>query len=443
VGIDKIGVGGKTSLYNPYLILYSTLEKMLYQAPRGTSDILPDEQACWRFIERKVETSAQLYGYERIDTPAFEDTKLFSRSVGEDTDIVTKEMYTFEDRGGSSLTLRPEGTASVGRAYLEHGLHNQPQPVKLYYIASIFRYERPQAGRFRQHYQFGYEAIGDGDPALDGEVIDMAWRFFADMRLSRLTLQLNSIGCKQCRPNYVEELKSYYVGHALELCPECQTRLKRNPLRLLDCKQAGCQKVADAAPKSVDYLCKECADHFNQLKRYLELLKLPFAVNHHLVRGLDYYTRTVFEIQPEGGGAQSTLAGGGRYDDLIEELGGKPTPAIGFAAGMERLILNLKEQNVAIPPLPKPRVFIACLGDEAKEAATRLAAELRGTGVGAILAMGDKSLKAQLRQANSLGVRYAAIIGEEEVKAGTVMLRDMTNAEQKSVGIKELAKLLK
>jgi histidyl-tRNA synthetase len=416
---------------------------MLYQAPRGTSDILPEEQAYWRFIEQRVESSAQLYGYERIDTPAFEDTKLFARSVGEDTDIVTKEMYTFEDRGSSSLTLRPEGTASVCRAYLEHGMHNQPQPVKLYYIASIFRYERPQAGRFRQHYQFGYEAIGDGDPALDGEVIDMAWRFFADMKLSKLTLLLNSIGCKKCRPEYVDSLKSYYVGHALELCPECQTRLKRNPLRLLDCKQAGCQKVAESAPKSVDYLCNECAQHFEQLKRYLELLKLPFNVNHRLVRGLDYYTRTVFEIQPEGGGAQSTLAGGGRYDDLIEELGGKPTPAIGFAAGMERLILNLKEQQVAVPPLPKPKVFIACLGAEAKETATRLAAELRGAGVGVISAMGDKSLKAQLRQANSLGVRYAVIIGEEEVRAGTVVLRDMTSAEQKSVAAGELAKLLK
>jgi histidyl-tRNA synthetase len=414
---------------------------MLYQAPRGTSDILPEEQAYWRFIERQVEKSAQLYGYERIDTPAFEDTRLFSRSVGEDTDIVTKEMYSFEDRGGSSLTLRPEGTASVCRAYLEHGMHNQPQPVKLYYIASIFRYERPQAGRFRQHYQFGYEAIGDGDPALDGEVIDMAWRCFAAMKLSRLTLQLNSIGCKKCRPDYIDSLKGYYVGHALELCPDCQTRLKRNPLRLLDCKQPSCQRLAEAAPRSVDYLCNECAGHFKQLKRYLELLELPFAVNHRLVRGLDYYTRTVFEIQPEAAGGQSTLAGGGRYDDLIEELGGRPTPAIGFAAGMERLILNLKEQGVEIPPLPQPRVFIASLGDEAKEAAAKLAAELRGTGVGVILALGDKSLKAQLRQANNLGVRHAVIIGEAEVKAGTAVLRDMASAEQKTVALKELPKL--
>ncbi|MBA7715139.1 Histidine--tRNA ligase [subsurface metagenome] len=263
------------------------------------------------------------------------------------------------------------------------------------------------------------------------------------MNLRKLTLQLNSIGCKKCRPNYVASLKSYYAGHAKELCPECKTRLKRNPLRLLDCKQPSCQQLADSAPKSVDYLCPECAEHFKQLKRYLELLKLPFAVNHHLVRGLDYYTRTVFEIQPDDGGAQSTLAGGGRYDDLIEELGGKPTPAIGFAAGMERIILNLKKQKVAIPPLPKPRVFIAYLGDEAKDTATRLASSLRGVGVGVIEALGDKSLKAQLRQANNLNARYAVIIGEEEVKNNTVILRDMASAEQKTIPISKLPKLLK
>jgi len=386
---------------------------------------------------------AKLYGYERIDAPAFEDTKLFARSVGEDTDIVKKEMYTFEDRGGSLLTLRPEGTAPVCRAYLEHGLHNLPQPVKLYYIASIFRYERPQAGRYRQHYQFGYEAIGDDDPALDGEVIDMAWRFFSSVNLRHLSLQLNSIGCKKCRPNYVAALKSYYASHTQELCPDCKTRLKRNPLRLLDCKKPSCQTVADSAPRSIDYLCPECAEHFKQLKRYLQLLDLPFVVNHHLVRGLDYYTRTVFEIQPEEGGAQSTLVGGGRYDDLIEELGGKPTPALGFAAGIERIILNLKKQKVAIPALAKPRVFIAYLGDKAKDEAIKLASALRGAGIGVIEAVGDKSLKAQLRQANNLGAGYAVIIGEQEIKTGTVILRDMTSAEQKAIPIDELQGLLK
>ncbi len=416
---------------------------MLYQVPRGTSDILPQEQACWRYIEQKVAEIAQLYGYERLDAPTFEDTKLFARSVGEDTDIVKKEMYTFEDRGGSRLTLRPEGTAPVCRAYLEHGLHNLPQPVKLYYIASIFRYERPQAGRYRQHYQFGYEAIGDDDPALDGEVIDMAWRFLASVNLRKMTLQLNSIGCKKCRPDYIATLKGYYADHTQELCPDCKARLGRNPLRLLDCKKPSCQQISDSAPRSIDYLCPECAEHFKQLKRYLQLLDLPFVVNHQLVRGLDYYTRTVFEIQPEGGGAQSTLVGGGRYDDLIEELGGKPTPALGFAAGIERIILNLKKQKVAIPTLPKPQVFIASLGDEAKDTAIKLASALRGAGIGVIEALGDKSLKAQLRQANNLGVRYAVIIGEEEVKAGTVILRDMTSAEQKTIPISKLQGLLK
>jgi len=411
---------------------------MLYRAPRGTSDILPKEQAYWRYIEQKVAEIAGLYGYERLDAPVFEDTRLFSRSVGEDTDIVKKEMYTFDDRSGSSLTLRPEGTAPVCRAYIEHGMYNLPQPVKLYYIASIFRYERPQAGRYRQHYQFGYEAIGDDDPALDAEIIDMAWQFLSSVRLRSLSLQINSIGCKKCRPKYIATLKTHYKGYAQDLCPECKTRLKRNPLRLLDCKKPSCQKIADSVPKTLDYLCPECDEHFRRLKGYLKLLSLPYAVNHHLVRGLDYYTRTVFEIQPEGGGAQSTIVGGGRYDNLIEELGGKPTPAIGFAAGIERIILNLKKQNVPVPPLPKPQVFIAYLGDEAKEKALKLASTLRQAGIGVIEALGSKSLKGQLRQANSLGAHFAVIIGEEELKTGTVILRDMTSAEQKAIPASEL-----
>jgi histidyl-tRNA synthetase len=415
---------------------------MLYQAPRGTSDTLPQEQAYWRYLEQMVARTARLYGYERLDTPTFEDTGLFARSVGEDTDIVTKEMYTFEDRGGSPLTLRPEGTAPVCRAYLEHGMKNQPQPVKLYYIASIFRYERPQAGRYRQHYQFGYEAIGDGDPALDGEVIDMAWQFFKSVNLSRLTLQINSIGCKQCRPGYVAVLKDYYKSHTGELCPDCRSRLTRNPLRLLDCKQDACREIASQAPKSTSHLCPECAEHFRQLKRYLKLLGLHFVTNHQLVRGLDYYTRTVFEIQPKGGGPQSTLAGGGRYDDLIEELGGRPTPAIGFAAGLERIILNLKKQKIDVPPLPRPPVFIAYIGEAAKNEAVRLAAELRRGDIGVIAALGDRSLKAQLRQANSLGASCAVIIGEEELASGRVIVRDMASAEQKSVPLAELPKEL-
>ncbi len=414
----------------------------MYRAPRGTSDILPEEQPYWRYIEREVVNVCQLYGYERIDVPVFEDTKLFTRSVGEETDIVKKEMYTFEDRGGNTVTLRPEGTAPVCRAYLEHGLHNLPQPVKLYYIASIFRYERPQAGRYRQHYQFGYEAIGDDDPALDAEVIDMSWKFFMSLGLHRLSLNLNSIGCKQCRPQYLTTLKDYYADRIQELCSDCKIRLKRNPLRLLDCKKPLCQQTANSAPRNVDYLCPQCDEHFNRLKKYLDLLGLPFVINHCLVRGLDYYTRTVFEVQPEEEGAQSTLGGGGRYDDLIEELGGKPTPAIGFATGMERIIVNLKKQGISIPALPRPQVFIAYVGDEARDEAIKLASTLRRDGIGVIEALGSKSLKAQLRQANTLGTHHAVIIGEQEVKSGTVILRDMTTAQQKTIPLDQLPGLL-
>ncbi|MBA7673339.1 Histidine--tRNA ligase [subsurface metagenome] len=414
----------------------------MYRAPRGTSDILPQEQAYWRYIEQKVVDICQLYGYERIDLPAFEDTRLFSRSIGEGTDIVEKEMYTFEDKGGNKITLRPEGTAPVCRAYLAHGMHNLPQPVKLYYIASIFRYERPQAGRYRQHYQFGYEAIGEDDPALDAEVINMAWQFFSSLNLGHLSLIINSIGCKQCRPGYLAALKDYYTDYTGDLCPDCQTRLKRNPLRLLDCKKPPCRQIADSAPRSIDHLCPQCDEHFSQLKRYLGLLELPFELNHYLVRGLGYYTRTVFEIQPEEGGAQSTLGGGGRYDDLIEELGGKPTPALGFAVGIERIILTLKKQGVPIPTLPRPQVFLAYIGDEARDEAIKLAATLRNNGIGVIEAVGNKSLKAQLRQANNLDAKYAVIIGEQEVKDGTVILRDMTTSEQKTIPISELQGLL-
>ena len=415
----------------------------MYQAPRGTSDILPEEQAYWRYAEQQALDLCHRYGYERIDSPTFEETGLFTRSVGQGTDIVEKEMYTFTDKGGNPVTLRPEGTAPVCRAYLEHGLHNLPQPVKLYYLAAIFRYERPQAGRMRQHHQFGCEAIGDADPALDAEVIDMAWQFFQSLKLPRLSLHLNSIGCKKCRPQYLTVLKDYYATRTDELCPDCKKRLTRNPLRLLDCKRTSCQPVANAAPGSADHLCPECDEHFTRLKNYLGRLDIPFTLNHRLVRGLDYYTRTVFEIQPEGAtGAQSTLSGGGRYDDLIEELGGRPTPAIGFATGIERIVLNLKKQNITVPALPRPQVFIAHMGEAAKAEALKLAATLRQAGTGTIMAMGRKSLKAQLRQANNLGVRYSLIIGEEEVKTGNIIWRDMANAQQKTVPVIDLPRLL-
>jgi histidyl-tRNA synthetase len=410
----------------------------VYQTPKGTADILPAEQPCWSYIRHKAAETCRLYGYGRIDTPAFESTGLFSRSIGQETDIVSKEMYSFEDKGGNQITLRPEGTAPVCRAYIEHGLYNQPQPVKMYYLADIFRYERPQSGRQRQHHQFGYEAIGDADPALDAEVIDMAWRFYQSLGLKDLKLLLNSIGCRKCRPAYLAELETYYRNHTDELCKDCRTRLQKNVLRLLDCKQPGCQPLTEAAPRSSDHLCKDCAGHFDLLQKYLGLLELPFEIEHRLVRGLDYYTRTVFEIQPLSGGAQSTIGGGGRYDDLIEELDGKPTPAVGFATGIERIILNLEQQGVEVPPMVKPMVFIAALGEAARDQAVKLAAELRRAGTSVAPAYTAKSLKAQLRQADKLGVAYTIIIGEEELAKGMAILRDMATAEQETVVLTDL-----
>jgi histidyl-tRNA synthetase len=407
----------------------------VYQAPRGTTDILPEEQAYWRYIEQKASAICSLYGYERIDTPTFENTKLFARGIGDGTDIVEKEMYSFKDKGDNDITLRPEGTASVCRAYIEHGMANLPQPVKLFYLSSIYRYERPQAGRLREFHQFGYEAIGDADPIIDAEVIEMAWKFYESLGLKKLSLLINSIGCSQCRPNYLENLRSYYDKYSSELCKDCQARRERNTLRLLDCKQPNCQKFIENAPKSVDYLCEDCAQHFNLLKKYLDKMGLPYTVNHKLVRGLDYYTRTVFEIQPEIEGRQNTLGGGGRYDNLIAELDGKPTPATGFAAGIERIILNLKREGIDVPPVNKPSVLIASMGEAAREAAVKLASDLRQAGIGVIQSTGTKSLKAQLRQANNLQMQYAVIIGDEEVASQTVVLKDMKGAVQETIAV--------
>ncbi len=414
----------------------------MYQAPRGTEDILPEEQPYWRYIELKIADICHRYGYQRIDTPVFEETSLFTRGVGAGTDIVEKEMYTFEDKGGSSLTLRPEGTAPVCRAYLEHGMQSLPKPVKLYYFSSVFRYERPQAGRYRQHHQFGYEAIGEANPTIDAEVIEMAWQVFLSLKLERLKLKLNSIGCKECRPGYLEILKGYYEKHAANLCPDCTVRIKKNPLRVLDCKNPGCQRIADAAPRSVDYLCPACEAHFSSVKKYLGLYLIPFDIDHRLVRGLDYYTRTVFEIQPEEEGGQSTIGGGGRYDGLIEELGGPSTPALGFATGIERIILNLKRQGVTVPSLPEPQVFIASLGEPARDVAVRLGAVLRKMGLRTIISVGEKSLKAQMKHADSLGARKTFILGEEELKSMAVTVRDMTTSEQKTVPLSQLAGVL-
>ena len=409
----------------------------MFQAPRGTLDLLPEEQKYWRFIESKAVTLAGQYGFGRVDTPVFEDSDLFIRSVGEGTDIVEKEMYTFEDRGGDSITLRPEGTAPVCRAYLEHGMHNLPQPVRLYYFCPVFRYERPQAGRFRQHHQFGVEALGDADPSVDAEIIELAWRLMQTLGLRDLELMVNSIGDPQCRPGYIAALEDYYSGHKDRLCDDCRTRLGRNPLRLLDCKEQSCRALGDGAPRSADNLCPPCQDHWEKLQSYLERIGIPYTVDHRLVRGLDYYTRTVFEVQPLEGGSQSTICGGGRYDGLIQALGGRPTPGIGFATGMERLTLNLKSSGVEVSQEPAPIYLVANVGDSARSAAVELATRLRRSGVGAILASGSRGLRGQMRQANALQIPYALILGDDEIQRGEVVVRDMGASTQETRPLEE------
>jgi histidyl-tRNA synthetase len=410
-----------------------------YRAPRGTQDILPEEQPYWDYVREAAQRLCRLFGYERIDTPVFEVAALFIRTTGEATDIVQKEMYVFKDRGGQEMALRPEGTAPVCRAYLEHGLASRPRPLRLWYWAPIFRYDRPQAGRYRQHHQFGVEALGDASPAMDAEVIELLWRFYQELGLEGLSIHLNSLGDDRCRPRYVEELRRYYQGRLERACPDCQARYHRNPLRLLDCKRDECQPLVAAAPPITDYLCQECLGHLEDLKEHLKALDIPYVLNPRLVRGFDYYTRTVFEVYPRQEGAQSAVGGGGRYDGLVEGLGGPPTPAVGFGTGIERIIMNLKRQEVAIPPAPRPQVYVAWQGAEARLPAVRLASQLRRQGVAAMAATGDRSLKAQLRQADARGIPYVAILGPQELAQGTVTLRRLADGHQETVLQDQLA----
>jgi histidyl-tRNA synthetase len=410
----------------------------VYQAPRGTQDILPEETAYWAHVESVAREQAAVYGYAEIRTPTFEDTGLFLRGVGGGTDIVEKEMYSFQDKGGGDLTLRPEGTASVVRAYLEHGMASRPQPVRLFTFVNCFRYDRPQRGRYREFHQWDCEAIGEMDPLVDAEMVALLWRYYEALGLRALSLQLNSIGDANCRPAYLEQLKGYYRGRVDELCGDCRRRLETNPLRLLDCKNAPCQPAIAAAPRLLDALCAACAEHFAAVQRYLTDLGIGFEVNTRLVRGLDYYTKTVFEVWPAEVGAQSALGGGGRYDGLAEELGGRPTPAIGFATGIERIILNLKQQAVGVPPPLAPCAFVVTAGEAAREQAVALADRLRRAGVATLVAAGNRSFKAQFRQASTAGAAWTIIIGEDELAAGQAKLKNMSSGAEESVPLDEV-----
>jgi histidyl-tRNA synthetase len=403
-----------------------------YKAVAGTQDILPEVQPYWRFVEQTVAEVMRLYGYQRIVTPTFEETAVFQRSVGEGTDIVEKEMYSFEDRGGERLTLRPEGTAGVVRAYLEHGMFMKPQPVKLYYLRlPMFRYERQQRGRYREHNQFGCEALGETDAAVDAEIIGLLMQVYRALGLRGIDLHLNSVGDRVCRPRYVQALVEYYQPLYNDLCQDCRVRFNKNPLRLLDCKEARDQPKIASAPKILDYLCEACGAHFAEVRRLLEAEGIPYIVDPLLVRGLDYYTRTAFEAVPQVGASrrQGVVGGGGRYDGLAELLGGRPTPGIGFGAGIERIIELMKEQGIQPPEEPGPLAYVAYMGSEAKAEAMRLTAELRRAGVATLLALGDRTLKAQMKQANASGARYALLIGDGELERGEVTVRDLTAPE--------------
>ncbi len=414
---------------------------MQFQAPRGTSDVLPEDEAYWSFVRTTAEEVASRFGYHRIDTPVFEDSGLFERGVGSTTDIVEKETYTFEDRGGDRLTLRAEGTAPVCRAYLQHGMQNMTQPVRLFYICPVFRYERPQSGRYRQHTQFGIEVIGEADASVDAEVIEVGWRFLEQVGLSDLSLTINSIGDPQCRPAYIERLRTYYSGHRDSLCEDCTRRIDRNALRLLDCKNEQCQPFVDEAPASADNLCPDCDSHWDDLRRYLEGTGIAYQTDHRLVRGLDYYTRTVFEIAPPEEGRMVTIVGGGRYDGLIEQLGGRPTPGIGYGMGLERVIQNVRNQGVQLDGNARTKVMVVHLGDAAKTAGVRIASELRSAGIAATLAP-PRGLRAQLRYASNSGATHALIIGDDELANGVAALRDLTNSTQEEVPLAGLVAAL-
>ena len=406
---------------------------MLTNAPRGTKDILPDTVGEWTYVEAKIRDLCSRYGYQEIRTPMFEHTELFHRGIGEGTDVVDKEMYTFKDRGDRSITLRPENTASAVRAYLQNKLYGDGSLTKLFYIGSMFRYDRPQAGRMREFHQFGVEALGEENPAVDAEIIMLAMDFLQSLGLKDLKLSLNSVGCPKCRPVYRKVLQDFFRDKLDELCDDCKDRFERSPLRILDCKADADKPFMADAPKITDCLCEECQDHFHKVQDYLTQAGIDFELDARLVRGLDYYTKTAFEVKYAPLGAQSAVAGGGRYDGLVEEMGGKPTPAVGFATGLERVLLALEKQQL-LPAMDKQTdAFVVALGEVAQGPAFQLLTRLRQAGLKAGMDYAGRSMKAQMKQANKAGARFALIIGEDEVKESCVQLKDMEKSEQQKV----------
>ena len=416
---------------------------MLTNAPRGTKDILPDTVGDWLFVEENIRSLCKRFGYQEIRTPMFEHTELFQRGIGEGTDGVDKEMYTFTDRGDRSITLRPENTASAVRAYLQNKLYAENALTKLVYIGSMFRYDRPQAGRMREFHQFGVEAIGESNPAVDAEIILLAMKLLQGLGLNDLELYINSVGCPNCRAKYRTMLQDFFRDKLDDLCEDCRSRFDRAPMRILDCKRDAEKPYMKDAPKITDCLCDECSDHFQKLQKHLTKAGVKFELDPRLVRGLDYYTKTAFEVKYPPLGAQSAVAGGGRYDGLIEEMGGNPTPAVGFATGLERVLLALEKQGLLPDKNRSVDVYVVALGEAAQEEAFKLVMDLRDAGFSAAVDYAGRSMKAQMKQANKLGAKFAAIMGDDELSEGVVMLRDMAGSEQEKVPVSELFNKLK
>lgn len=408
---------------------------LITKAIKGTKDVLPKEAYKNQYIEATAIDIASKFGYKEIRTPVFEHTELFQRGVGDTTDVVQKEMYTFDDKGGRSITLRPEGTAGAVRSFLENGLCNEALPQKVCYLISCYRYEKPQAGRLREFHQFGVECFGTESPLADAEIISLAKAFFDTLGIKDLSLEINSIGCPKCRAEYHKALKEYFASRKDELCDTCKGRLDRNPMRILDCKSPICHEIAEGAPVVIDYLCDECKEHFEKVQKYLDAQNIEYTINPQIVRGLDYYTKTVFEFVSNSIGAQGTVCGGGRYDGLVEELGGQHTPSLGFALGLERLMLLMEAQNCEFPNEEKPDLFIVALGEKATLKAVEIAKDMREEGFSALLDLNQRSVRAQMKYADKLGAKFNVVIGDNEVDSKIAKLKNMQTGEETEINL--------
>ncbi|MCQ2969048.1 MAG: histidine--tRNA ligase [Clostridium sp.] len=411
---------------------------MEVQAPKGTKDMLPQDAYKWHFVENKFREIAKFYGMREIRTPMFEHTDLFLRGVGDTTDIVQKEMYTFNDKGNRSITLKPEGTAPVVRAFIENRLFNEAQPTKLYYAIPCFRYENVQKGRLRQFHQFGTEVFGSKEPSMDAEVIAFAMEFLRSLGLKSLSLNINNLGCPNCRPKYNEALKKFLEENYDDLCGLCQSRFEKNPMRILDCKNKNCGEITKSAPIILDYMCEECDTHFTEVKKYLDALNIPYTVDPGIVRGLDYYTKTIFEILND----DFTVCGGGRYDRLIEQLGGPEMPAVGFGLGIERLLLTLQNEGIEIPNEALYDLYIGARGEDGKFASFKLANALRASGIKTEINHMGRSLKAEMKYANKIGAKFTVVLGDEELQTGNAKLKRMSDGEQFEVNLNNIEEIV-